>query len=144
MSKASEWLKSIKATFTATPGTAVTGFDKSYYIRQCAKQIYESTQRNEEKLKAESAKWKYETRETFAVLVECLGPGKFQGTTMQLVGDHQVVAKARSIPSLETELRYQLAQAFAGQKLTAGWDEARERAAKCELYLDTSQALGSK
>lgn len=146
MSKASEWLKSIKATFTATPGTAVTGFDQAAVIRSCAKRIYETAERNTERMRIQDAQWKYEERESITFLVEAI-KGGYKATSVTEPGGNghgQVWATARRIPSLETELRYALGRHYADRKLVRDYDEARLRASKVEMYFDTSHALGSK
>jgi delta 1-pyrroline-5-carboxylate dehydrogenase len=138
-----KWPNWLKGRLTATPGTEVTGFDQAAVIRRVARHMHDTAERNSERMRRERAKWQYETRETVTCLVEAVDGG-FKATTIADVGGSQVVARARTIASLDTEMRYQLAQAYVAWKLTEDYDEARKRAALAELYMDRSFALGSK
>lgn len=146
MSRAADWLKSIRARFTATPGTAVTGFDRAAVIRRTAKHIHDTAVANDARMREQAALWKYENRESITFLVERVRGG-FKATSVTEPGGNghgQVWACARTIPSLEPELRYALGRHYAARKLVTDYDEARLRASKVELVYDTSFALGSK
>lgn len=141
-----KWPSWLKGKLTATPGTQVTGFDQAAIIRSCAKRIYETAEKNTERMREQDAQWKYETRESLTFLVEAV-KGGFKATSVTEPGGNghgQVWAQARRISSLETELRYALGQHYAARKLTRDYDEGRERASKVEIHLDRSFALGSK
>ena len=149
-----KWPRWLRGPLRATPGTAVTGYDKGEVIRSVARQLREKAERGTKRLEAEERKWKYEERESFVVIAKRItddprshGRPYYELTTVTAIegtdGQH-AKAKAWSIPDAEADLLFQLARLWADHRLVKDFDEARERASKVTLHIDTSLAFGSR
>lgn len=149
-----KWPSWLRGRLKATPGTAVTGYDRGAVLRSVARQILEKAERGTKRLAEEDAKWKYEQRESFVVIAKRIegnplvrGRPYYELTTVTPIdgtnGQH-ATAKAWTIPDAEADLLFHLAQLWADHRLVKDFDEARERASKVTLYVETSMAHGSK
>jgi hypothetical protein len=151
MGKASEWLSSIKARFTATPGTEVLGFDRAQKIRSIAAIIEAKGEEGRRRLQEAESHWKYETRESYVCLARRLTSPKLRREGFEVVtataipgcGDAQARGRAWTIEDAEIELRFDLAHLYVKCKVVRDFDEARERASKVELHTERSQVLES-
>ena len=116
------------------------GVDLSEIIRRFAKRIHDEGTAQEQKRKEQEQLWKYETRESYVVLVTVISEDKESvqkvyraRTVTEVPGAGHVEGTGHSPDSAIVDLRYQLAQAYMGSRLVKDYDEARERAAKVEL-----------
>lgn len=120
------------------------GVDMSEIIRRTAKRMHDGALAGEQKLKEQESKWKYEQRESYVVLVRdinadrvSLAPSWTAITATEVESRGQVSARGDSKETALAELRYQLAHHYANHRLVKDWDEARDRAAKVELFVET-------
>jgi len=147
-----KWPSWLRGKLSATPGTAVTGYDKGAVIRSVARQMLDKAEAGRKKLEEEGRKWKYEERESLVVIASRHeGDPRVRGrayytltSATPITGDIHATARAFTIPDAECDLLFHLAQIYAEQGLVKDFDEARERASKVQLFVETSMALGSK
>jgi hypothetical protein len=143
----------IRGPIKATPGTAVTGWDKSAIIRSCAKQIWEAAERGEKRRLEADRLWKYEQQETYVLLAKRITPdlasareGYEVVMTTPVPGvEPEVFCYGRgwTIKSAEIDLRFRLARTYIDGKVARDFDEARLRASKVTLLTERSFALGT-
>ncbi len=152
MGRASEWIRSVRGKFSATPGHAVVGFDQAREIRRAAQFIYDAAQAGRRRMDEEARKWRYDEKESYVCLAARLTDDRVSKrpyyevktvTEISGTGEH-AFGRGWTIEDAETELRLQLAQIYCQHTLVRSFDEARERAAKVELHTERSLALGSR
>lgn len=121
------------------------GVNTSEVIKRIATKMVERQERAELKLREENAKWKYETRESFVCVAKKVQGFKeselplYVASTVTEVGDAGIITtRPEQMQFLESQMRLDLARAFARHGMVKTWDEARERSAKATIiFADT-------
>lgn len=147
-----KWPSWLRGPLRATPGTAVTGIDQKAVIMRTAQSIWDRAVANGEKMRQQDALWKYTERESYVCLAKkCWDPrlkGRpfYEVATVTDVPGCGMPASARgwTIEAATVDLRFRLAQLYTERGAVRDFDEARERAAKVELIVERSFALGSR
>lgn len=129
----------------AASGVQVTGQDTAEVIRRVARKVWERNERAEQQLREERDKWAYDVRESFVCVAKKVQGFKeselplYVASTVTEVGKAGIVStRPEQQQFLESQMRIDLARAFARHGMVRNWDEARERSAKATiLFADT-------
>lgn len=151
-SRAVEFARSVRAKFAATPGHAVLGYDRAAKIKEIAQNIWDTAQANSKRYEEEARKWKYEQRESYVCIALRLTDDRVSTRPFYEVRTVTDIEGCRApgwgrgwtIEEAECECRFRLAQMFFKSNLVPNYDEARDRAARVELTVERSFAMGTK
>lgn len=112
------------------------GVDTSEVIRRHATRMYERQQRAERELLEQESRWKYEERETIYCIARKTqeDPPLWVASTVAEVGKAGIVStRPEQERFLESQMRLDLARAFAHHGMVRSWEDARSRAARATI-----------